>query len=33
VLPARGLQAALGIRTVDYQQGGTGLAVTDRTLN
>lgn len=32
VLPARQLQAALGIRTVAYRQGGVGLAVTDRTL-
>jgi hypothetical protein len=32
VLPARQLQAALGIRTVDYRPGGAGLAVAERTL-
>ena len=32
VLPARQLQAALGIRTVDYRQGDTSLAITDQTL-
>lgn len=32
VLPARQLQAALGIRTVDYRQGTANLAITDDQL-
>lgn len=32
VLPARQLQAALGIRTVDYQRGTSQLAITDQEL-
>lgn len=32
VLPARQLQAALGIRTVEYREGGAALAITDRGL-
>ena len=33
VLPARQLQAALGIRTVAYRQGSASLAITDQTLD
>lgn len=32
VLPARQLQAALGIRTVNYREGDTSLAITDQQL-